>query len=177
VLRSTSSYTGASYLWSDGGADSTITVSATGRYSLTVTIGVCSQTDAINVSFTPDYSVHLGRDTMFCTATSVILESSDAHTGATYRWSTGGTGPTGIVDPTGSYWRTVEQSWLCTQRGAINIRIISDSLDIAGARYRHLRWCSGASLCRFSRSWCCSYRSMVTNGRYEPTTALCNHSS
>src|SRR5690606_25273193 len=57
---------GATYLWSTGEAAPSITVSATGTYSLTVTVGACATTDAINVTVLPLPVVDLGTDIALC---------------------------------------------------------------------------------------------------------------
>jgi len=78
---------GATYLWNDGTTDPTLTATASGAYSVTVTLNNCSASDAMNLVVTPLPVVDLGPDQTVCPGTVVTLNAFVA--GATYAWSTG----------------------------------------------------------------------------------------
>ncbi len=96
------SIAGASYAWSNGPTSQNITVTAPGTYTITLTNGAgCTNTDAITIgTFTLD-SVGLPNDTSICAGDSLTI--SPTLLGASYTWSTGGTGPNITVQTPGSY--------------------------------------------------------------------------
>jgi hypothetical protein len=97
---------GANFSWSTTESTQTITVSATGTYSVTVTDAVtaCSSTDAIDVTINANPVVALGSDITQCGG-SVNLDASNA--GANYSWSTAETSQVITVSSTGTYSVTV----------------------------------------------------------------------
>ena len=66
---------GATYLWSNGSVTPTINVSTTGVYSVVVTQGSCTVTDAINVNVVPIPVINLGADQSMCTGDAITLLS------------------------------------------------------------------------------------------------------
>ncbi len=95
-----------SYLWSTGATTQSITVSASGNYSVTVTnASGCSATSATTVvtvnaiPATPTISAS-GSTTLVCPGKTVTLTSS---AGITYLWSTGATTQSIVVSTAGSY--------------------------------------------------------------------------
>ncbi len=81
---------GATFLWSTGDTTSSISVNATGTYSLTVTNSIgCSGSDSVNVTNFPvnDTVITPRTDLFICLSDSVELTASSAFTN--YLWSTG----------------------------------------------------------------------------------------
>ncbi|MBK9629439.1 MAG: hypothetical protein IPO56_17590 [Flavobacteriales bacterium] len=73
---------GATYLWSTGAVTPTITVTTSGNYSVEVFSGMCSVTDAIDVTVNPMPAVDLGADVTLCAGEDVVLDAT--WPGATY---------------------------------------------------------------------------------------------
>lgn len=102
---------GATYLWSDGSTNPTLTITKSGKYWVTASIGLCSVTDTINVTiFNVDFG--LPRNLTVCRNDAVFLDVFIP--GATYEWNT----PTNRTDlnkykpfknitEEGTYWVTV----------------------------------------------------------------------
>ena len=81
---------GASYLWSNGAMTRTITVSASGSYTVSVTDGngcVNSASQGVTVNPLPVVSITPSGPTTFCAGGSVDLTANPA--GASYLWSNG----------------------------------------------------------------------------------------
>ncbi len=89
---------GAGYHWSTGANTQTITVAATGNYSVTVTAGTCVDIDSILVTFVAGPNIALGADISVCAGTPVTLDAGNV--GAAYLWSNGAT--TQTISPTAS---------------------------------------------------------------------------
>jgi hypothetical protein len=106
---------GASYLWSNGATTQSITVSAIGNYSVTVTnANGCSATSSptlVTVNPNPTASITAGGPTTFCAGGSVTLTASSA---ASYLWSNGAT--TQLITPSasGNYTVTVTNANGCS---------------------------------------------------------------
>ncbi len=80
--------TGSTYLWNTGASTQSITVSASGNYSVFVTdANGCSATDDVNVTVHPNPTVDLGMDQETCAGGSITLDAGN--TGSTYLWNTG----------------------------------------------------------------------------------------
>lgn len=92
---------GATYLWSDGTANATLNVSASGSYSVDVTVGGCTSSDAVTVNVIPLPGVDIGPDQTICPGASTVLNATAP--GATYLWSDGSTGPTLVASAAGNY--------------------------------------------------------------------------
>jgi gliding motility-associated-like protein len=93
---------GASYLWNTGSTDSSITVTDSGTYILTVSISGCSTSDTISISQLTKPSVNLGRDTALCTGEAITLSVPTTPA----LWSNGTTGQSITVSDAGTYWVT-----------------------------------------------------------------------
>ncbi|EAY28994.1 T9SS type B sorting domain-containing protein [Microscilla marina] len=103
---------GATYEWSDGSKNPTLTVTQSGMYWVKTSIGQCSVIDTINVTiFNVDFG--FGRNLMVCQNEAVFLDVFVQ--GATYEWNT----PTDRTDlnkykpfknvtQPGTYWVTVK---------------------------------------------------------------------
>jgi gliding motility-associated-like protein len=111
---------GATYLWSNGTANSTLSVSTPGTYWLTVNVNGCTGSDTINITQATSLNVSLGNDITMCPGQSTSLSPSPQYTGATYIWSTGSTSSTITASAQGSYWVTVSAGG-CTGSDTVNI--------------------------------------------------------
>ena len=109
---------GATYVWQDASTNATYNVTAAGNYSVTVSIGSCTATDAINVTYSPQPVVNLGNDTTLCTGQTLLLDATTA--GATYQWQDASTSATFNVTGAGTYSVTVTVN-TCTATDAINV--------------------------------------------------------
>ena len=93
---------GATYLWQDGSTASTYPATSPGAYSVDVTVGGCTSSDAITITNYVPPIVALGPDITACVGDIVPLNMTVP--GASYLWSTGSTA-TGIsVTVGGTYW-------------------------------------------------------------------------
>lgn len=114
---------GSSYLWSDGSALPTLTVTSTGLYQVTATNtgNGCTATDLINVTIYPVPSVDLGYDVNQCGG-SVTLNAGN--NGASYLWSDNSANQTLVVSASGIYRVTVTSVDGCTGTDDINVTIL-----------------------------------------------------
>jgi|GEM_PF-2566484 len=103
----------AHYHWSTGDSTQTITVSAAGSYSVTVTAGsgcVASDTAVVTISGT---KVNAGADVVRCSAAAVTLTASAGYT--SYQWfGTGASSQTHTATADGCYWVEATDAAGCT---------------------------------------------------------------
>ncbi|MEO8588189.1 MAG: gliding motility-associated C-terminal domain-containing protein, partial [Flavobacteriales bacterium] len=92
---------GGTYLWQDGSTNPTLTVTSAGSYSVDVTTGTCSASDALTITLTALPVVDLGPDQNVCPGTNVTLDATVP--GATYLWQDGSTAATFTSDQPGNY--------------------------------------------------------------------------
>ncbi|HEX6098737.1 MAG TPA: hypothetical protein VF432_20645 [Thermoanaerobaculia bacterium] len=109
----------SSYLWSTGATTRSITVDASGSYSVTVDPNGCSATSAptvVTVNAPPATpAVTASGPTTFCEGGSVTLTAPD---GFTYLWSNGATAQSIAVTASGSYSVTVTDANGCSATSA-----------------------------------------------------------
>lgn len=109
--------------WGDGSTGNNIQVSPTNTtiYSVTATIGNCTNTDEITVNVVQNFSVFLGPDQVICDGESITLSTNS---GGEFLWSTTETTPTIEVSPGApqSYSVTVT-SGLCSASDEIRIDV------------------------------------------------------
>ncbi|MCF8372274.1 MAG: T9SS type A sorting domain-containing protein [Bacteroidales bacterium] len=113
-----------SYLWSNGGTNSMLFVSANpGNFSVTVTAANgCTATDDVNIDFIPAPYVNLGPDTTLCLNQTLILYGG---TQESYLWSNGGTNSMLFVSANpGNFSVTVTAANGCTATDDVNIDFI-----------------------------------------------------
>ncbi|MBX2978714.1 MAG: gliding motility-associated C-terminal domain-containing protein [Flavobacteriales bacterium] len=110
---------GATYLWNTGALSPTLSVNATGTYTVTVSVGACSASDVVDVQVVNAPNVDLGPDLLLCTGESTVLDASVP--GATYLWNTGATTATLNVDAEGTYSVTVTLASGCNASDAVNV--------------------------------------------------------
>ena len=93
----------ASYLWNDGSTASTLEVTETGTYWVTVeNDGGCAKTDTIQVTFELNSTtVDLGDDEILCDGEELVLDPGQYNG---YEWQDGSTNQTFVVNESGQYW-------------------------------------------------------------------------
>jgi hypothetical protein len=108
-----------SYAWSNGATTQSITVNASGSYSVTVTdANACtgaSAVTAVTVNPLPTPTITASGPTTFCQGGSVTLTASPA---SSYLWSNGATTQSITVNAAGSYSVTVTDANGCTGASA-----------------------------------------------------------
>lgn len=128
------------YLWSTGETTQTIQVTATGKYSVTVTNGGgCTVTDTVEVTPTTAPTLDLGPDATICSSSPKTLDAG--FPGSTYLWSTGATSQTIDAGLSGTYWVVVNTTSGCmvtdtiviTNSPAPSVDLGADQAICAGA--------------------------------------------
>ncbi|ADB39748.1 T9SS C-terminal target domain-containing protein [Spirosoma linguale] len=94
------------YRWQNGSTDSTLSVTRSGLYSLTITCSCRTYTDSIRINV-EDPNLQLGPDTSVCQGNPIVLIAGDGFD--RYRWSNGSTASTLTVDKPGVYQVEVER--------------------------------------------------------------------
>lgn len=95
----------ASYLWQNNATDSTINVSQSGIYWVTITTTCEIISDTINVIFNPTPIVNIGTDTTLCQDELLILDVTTV--GGSYLWQDNTTNPINIISQSNTYWVNV----------------------------------------------------------------------
>lgn len=121
---------GATYLWSTGEDTPSINIGSPGSYSVTVTQGACSVSDAVDVQFTTAPAVDLGADVTLCPGESLLLDATS--TGATYLWTSGEQTATLNVTQDGTYSVTVTNATGCSTTDDITIAYATPSAVALG---------------------------------------------
>lgn len=129
----------ATYRWSTGGMDSTLTVTTSGEYWVEVDNGRCTSADTINVVFDTSPIVDLGMDISLCLDDDDVTFNSNAPS-ITRLWSTGDATEQLIfeIDKAGDY-----EVWLyldngnCQASDTVSIRVnelptVSLGADLTG---------------------------------------------
>jgi hypothetical protein len=114
-----------SYTWSNGATSRSISVAATGTYSVTVTQGDCSAGTSAAVTLNPIPVVNLGPNISVCAGTTVTLDAGAGFD--SYRWSTGANSRTINVTQNGTYGVTVEKN-NCSNSD--NVQVTFNSLPV-----------------------------------------------
>jgi gliding motility-associated-like protein len=119
ILQTSPLYPNSNYVWSTGGAGSSIAVSQAGTYWLRLTDQYnCSFNDTINITNKSIPGFSLGEDTTICRGTLVNLTITLP--AANYLWSTGATTNSISVSQGGVYWLDITQQ-NCTVRDSITV--------------------------------------------------------
>ena len=105
------------YAWNTGDTSQTINVASTGNYVLTVTQGLCSATDTVQVLIS--YVQFNAIDTVLC---DTVLELTAQEATGTVLWSTGATTSSILVEQSGIYWVTISNGF-CLISDTINVNI------------------------------------------------------
>jgi gliding motility-associated-like protein len=173
-----SNIAGIGYLWSTSETTPSITVSAAGTYSLTVTdANNCEGVDSIDVTLLALPTPNLGADTSLCLGDSLVLDPGVP--GPTFAWSTANTSPTITVNSSSNYSVTVTDGNSCSAADTINVTFIpppavnlggnqticpGDSITLnAGSAGTYL-WSTGATTASIDISLPGSYAVTVTAG-------------
>jgi hypothetical protein len=87
AISSVSNASNATYLWSNGSSESSLTVSSGGTYSLRVTDGTtaCSYTDSVSITENPSPTVSLPTIADICRLSSSIILNGGSPSGGSYR--------------------------------------------------------------------------------------------
>lgn len=110
----------ASYNWSNGGNQASISVSQAGPYSVTVTDNSgCTGTASTNVSSIPNPVPSITAPPLFCQGSTAALQASPGF--SSYTWSTGNTGSNLSVDTPGDYSVTVSNTAGCQGSATVSI--------------------------------------------------------
>jgi hypothetical protein len=131
VLDAGSGYAG--YLWSDNSTGSTLNVTSSGQYIVTITDSSnCVYSDSILITvLCPPSSLNLGEDTSI---TNGQLLTLDAGTGyVNYLWSTGDTTQTIHASTTGAYVVTVTDSNNCQYSDTIAVTVVAGIHNVNNA--------------------------------------------
>ncbi len=122
------------YLWSTGETTQTISVAATGIFSVIVTgfttCGSNTQYDTVTVTILPAVTVNLGNDTTLCTGQTITLDAGNA--GAAFVWSNGATTQTITVSTTSNYSVTVTAG-TCSDIDTITVNFVAAPVVTLGA--------------------------------------------
>ncbi len=123
---------GSTYLWNTGETTQTITVSASGNYSVTVTdANGCSATDDANATIHPNPTVNLGADQQTCSGGTITFDAGNV--GVTYLWSTSETTQTITVSTSGNYSVVVTDANGCSATDDVNATIHANPTVNLGA--------------------------------------------
>jgi len=93
----------ATYTWQDGSSDPWFAAFSGGTYTVTVTVGPCSVTDAIGVTEIGQGSVNLGPDSTVCHDADLNIALDATTPNASYVWQDGSTGASFLVTAPGAY--------------------------------------------------------------------------
>lgn len=89
--------------WSTGATTQSITVTSTGTYTVTNTIGTCTGSPAsITITGDPDPIISISGNSTYC-STPITLTASATGNISSYSWSNGTTGATTTVNNAGTY--------------------------------------------------------------------------
>ena len=112
---------GSTYLWNNASTTQTITVTASGSYSVVVTnVNGCSGSDVIQVSINPSLVVALGPDVMQCGGTATL---NALNNGSTYMWSNASTTQSITVASSGTFIVVVTDINGCMGTDTVNVTI------------------------------------------------------
>jgi gliding motility-associated-like protein len=112
---------GASHAWSTGASSQTITVTGPGTYSVVVSNGYCSASDAIVVQVDP-LPVQVLADAIACEGSPAMLNAGNAD--CTHLWSTGQSGQFLETFTSGSYSVTITTPAGCSATHTAGVQIV-----------------------------------------------------
>ncbi|MBK9103584.1 MAG: hypothetical protein IPL92_03240 [Saprospiraceae bacterium] len=123
---------GDTYDWSTGAQTSSITISAPGTYSVTVTNSFgCTGTDTIEV-LPGSTSPIISAPTVLCNGQNGTIEIVNASTYIDFLWSTGETTSSITINAPGTYSVTVTAAGGCTGTGSVIVASGSSNITING---------------------------------------------
>jgi gliding motility-associated-like protein len=179
---------GASFSWSTGAQTQSITASNAGNYSVTVSNGFCSATDAIDIVVAPTPVNALG-NVVRCIGDNALLDAGN--TGSSYLWSTGAVSQSITVSSSGTYSVTVTNAAGCASSFSANAEFISppsvnlgpDSVLCEGQLLRldagnpgsTYQWSTGSALHTIMVGQPGTYSVSVNNGACSRSDAIAVH--
>jgi len=101
VLMLTAATDSAAYVWQDGSAENTFTVTQAGTYHVEVTNQCGMASDTVEIDYLSPPFLALGNDTMLCPSQSLLLEATAE--AAIYQWQDGSTEATYVATGAGVY--------------------------------------------------------------------------
>lgn len=108
-----------SYLWQDGSASPSFTVTQPGWHWVEVTsTSGCRKRDSIDIKYTT-LQVSLGNDTTLCNGSYLLLNVASG-AGGSYVWQDGSLQPSYTITQAGKYWVDVNKNH-CTVSDTINV--------------------------------------------------------
>jgi|694.fasta_scaffold03172_10 gliding motility-associated-like protein len=121
--------TGSTYQWNNGPTTQSITASASGTYTVTVTnANGCSSSDAITLQFNA-LPLDLLQNVTTCISDPIVLDAGNP--GSTYNWSTGATSQTITPTISGTYTVTITTPANCSSTYDANVAVLpSLSVDL-----------------------------------------------
>ncbi|MBU0763630.1 MAG: PKD domain-containing protein [Bacteroidetes bacterium] len=126
---------GASYLWSTGETDQSVTVSPVSQtlYSVTVTaFPGCTASDETDIDISSSLPVDIGQDTTVCEGSALTFAASG---GIVYQWSNSATTASITITPasSGVYSVTVSDGGGCTGTDAVSVTVEPAPVADAGS--------------------------------------------
>ncbi|MFZ1331381.1 MAG: gliding motility-associated C-terminal domain-containing protein, partial [Flavobacteriales bacterium] len=112
---------GATYLWSTGSTQPTLTIDTDGTYSVDVTLNGCMVSDAIDVGIFMTSTFSIGGDVVLCPGETVVLDATQAN--AQHTWSTGANADAISVNGEGIYWVNVVMAG-CSASDTVEVSVI-----------------------------------------------------
>ncbi len=111
---------GGSYLWSDGATVAQRTIGA-GTWQVQVTAQGCTSVDSIQVVAMAFPALGLPADTVLCSGSTWEVDLTGA--AEAFLWSTGGTGPTHLVDSPGAISVTASNG-MCSTTATVQVETV-----------------------------------------------------
>jgi gliding motility-associated-like protein len=108
---------GASYLWQNGNTNPTFIVTNEGRYSVTVSKGICKVKDSIYVFYAAKPHLDLGHDTGYCFNVPVLLDASQSYADS-FLWQNGSSSSMFVAGQAGLYWVQIKKL-VCIVRDSV----------------------------------------------------------
>lgn len=125
----------SSYLWSNGETNSSITISSTGSYFITVTnSNNCISTDSVFINANPSPYFDLGNDISMQTTQTIIIGTSPSF--SSYLWNTESTQNFVVISGATvgfgvhPYWLTVYNNYGCAYTDTIIVNITSVGISV-----------------------------------------------
>lgn len=120
----------ATFLWSDGSRNNALQISQPGTYWLDVTLDGCTLRDSINISYDSYPVLDLGKDTILCEGTSLLLDAQNP--GTHFRWQDNSSGQTLRVNTAGTYW-VIANNNVCISTDTIKVGFLRKPTFTLGA--------------------------------------------
>ncbi len=128
-----------SYLWNTGDTTSSLTITTSGTYYVTVTNSCGSTSDTIQVNVAQHLNINLGPDRVMCSANLPFL-SVPLQPNTTYRWQDNSTGHQLPITQSGTYYVKVTNA--CGTYGdTVNITLVQPPVYSLGPDIQN---CAGA---------------------------------